>query len=336
MVYIYVLQLEQGKYYVGKTFNPRQRFESHFNSNGSEYTKLYKPINIIELKPDCDDYDEDKITRQYMDKYGIDNVRGGSFSSIKLDDSMLKTLKHMENGTKNKCFTCEKSGHFAKECPNKYIKNDNIPSNRGCKWSNEEEKILLEELDKNYDIKTIAQNHNRTEGAIKSRCKLIVYKMHLNNVPIDEIIKKMKLDREYIIYIINNKQIIDQELNKYELNEQQINEQQQQNEQQQNDQQQNEQQQNDQQQNEQQQNDQQQNDQQQYDQQQNEQQQNEQQQNEQQIIEQEMIKYKLTDKKQLIEQQLKIEHQIYKQQQNKQPAKNQYISKNIDDNCVIC
>ena len=34
---------------------------------------------------DCDKYDEDKYTRKYMDDYGLDNVRGGSFSTEYLD-----------------------------------------------------------------------------------------------------------------------------------------------------------------------------------------------------------------------------------------------------------
>ena len=76
MVYIYVLKLIKGKYYVGKTSNPRFRLDNHFNKNGSEWTRVYKPINIHQIIPDCDDYDEDKYTIKTMEKYGINNVRG--------------------------------------------------------------------------------------------------------------------------------------------------------------------------------------------------------------------------------------------------------------------
>ena len=86
MVFVYVLKLEYEKYYIGKTNNPQFRLEDHF-IDYSSWTKIYKPIKLIELIPNCDDYDEDKYTRIYINKYGTNNVRGGSYNSIILNQT---------------------------------------------------------------------------------------------------------------------------------------------------------------------------------------------------------------------------------------------------------
>ncbi len=116
MVYIYVLSLEQNKYYIGKTNNINFRLDQHFNSNGSEWTKRFHPLALVELIPNCDSFDEDKYTKIYMNKYGIDNVRGGSYCQIKLSINTIETLKKELNGANDKCYTCGQYSHFSKDC----------------------------------------------------------------------------------------------------------------------------------------------------------------------------------------------------------------------------
>jgi len=76
----------------------------------------------------------------------------------------------------------------------------------GQKWSDEEETLLLEELNKNIDIETISQTHNRTIGGINSRRREIAYKMYLKNVSMKEIINQTKLDDECIRQTIERRQ----------------------------------------------------------------------------------------------------------------------------------
>ena len=113
---IYILLLEDNKYYVGKTYNINMRLEQHNTSKGSLWTKKYKPIKILKIISDCDDFDEDKYTLNCMKTYGIENVRGGSFCSIELEINEIKIIEKMIKSATNKCYLCGSSNHFAKEC----------------------------------------------------------------------------------------------------------------------------------------------------------------------------------------------------------------------------
>ena len=132
MVFIYILELKSNKYYVGKTSNPKFRLSAHFNMFASSWTKKYRPVDICQLIPNCDDEDEDKYTIRYMKKYGIDNVRGGTFCQIKLPKRAKKFLEKMICGSSDKCYCCGRSGHFAKDC---HMKNRKEKVQKCCRCS---------------------------------------------------------------------------------------------------------------------------------------------------------------------------------------------------------
>lgn len=81
---LYVLRLRRGKIYAGVTRNLQQRLEAHFSGRGSEWTKLYPPVEILAIYKDVAPIWEKEITLDYMRHYGWQNVRGYSWSQINM------------------------------------------------------------------------------------------------------------------------------------------------------------------------------------------------------------------------------------------------------------
>lgn len=87
--YLYILKLEDSKYYVGITSKtPKVRMHEHLNGVRAAYwTSKHKPIEIIleedlgvVTKSHAERY-ENQITRNLMKERGINNVRGGDLTS---------------------------------------------------------------------------------------------------------------------------------------------------------------------------------------------------------------------------------------------------------------
>src|SRR5438445_9325746 len=116
MSIIYSLKCEQDKYYVGRTDCIEKRYQQHLNGEGSQWTKKYKPLSILNTYPSTSPFDEDKTTKELMSVYGIDNVRGGSYVTDYIDISIKNVLQKELWSSLNYCIRCGKKDHFIDTC----------------------------------------------------------------------------------------------------------------------------------------------------------------------------------------------------------------------------
>ena len=121
MSVVYVLSLENNKYYVGKTDDLRRRFLEHMNGHGrsAAWTKKYKPLKILETYAGADGLEEDKITLSCMIRYGIDHVRGGPYVSTVLSKETRAHILHRARMACDLCAVCGSADHFMKHCKQK-------------------------------------------------------------------------------------------------------------------------------------------------------------------------------------------------------------------------
>lgn len=81
--------------------------------------------------------------------------------------------------------------NYKSRCIEKYkIANPDkdIPANMGSKWTDTEERALLDSTRNNLDIEEIAKKHGRTQGAISARLEVVAMRMYEDN----------RYDTEYI------------------------------------------------------------------------------------------------------------------------------------------
>jgi len=119
-MYIYVLSLQYGKYYVGKTDNPEFSFvniDSELSLKNCAWIRKYAPLCISEFFS-CSSSAVDSYVLKYMNQYGILHVRGGSFYGVVFENHQMLYLKKLVNRFGNGvfCVICGSHSHRDVDC----------------------------------------------------------------------------------------------------------------------------------------------------------------------------------------------------------------------------
>ncbi len=109
-MFLYVIRLGFGKYYVGKTNDLAKRIVQHRDGKGAKWTKKF-PFLRVEHWFYGEDSQEDLLTLYAMRKFGISNVRGGRWTKIELGGSEramaeLKISQLEKSSFPNTCMSC--------------------------------------------------------------------------------------------------------------------------------------------------------------------------------------------------------------------------------------
>jgi predicted GIY-YIG superfamily endonuclease len=175
MSWIYVLQCEDDYFYVGRTINIPERWMTHSIGCGAEWTKLHRPKAIVDLRNDSR-FMETTTTLEYMNRYGIEKVRGAQWSNIMLTQAQKDAILA--------CFRNEGFGR-KEDHPMHNITpmDEDKPSRVGHKWDADEEGRLIQEMNNATHLFDIARAHGRTESAIRAHVAIMVRELAKEKSP---------------------------------------------------------------------------------------------------------------------------------------------------------
>ena len=127
---LYVIELNDDKYYVGLSEDPLQTINKHITGHGNEWTKKYGVLYIAEIFEDCDQEGLEEYVLLCMKNFGIDNVRGYPYEDVVLSRETINQIR--------KCYKCGNYGHIARNCNAQDSNQQNINNNTQNNYYHEE------------------------------------------------------------------------------------------------------------------------------------------------------------------------------------------------------
>lgn len=103
--YIIIIILKNNKYFIMKTNQENFILEKHFDKNKYKFTQENEPISYKYIEM-INMFDLNNMVKEYMYKYGIENVRGGSYIQNILSQEQLNVLQSEFWTYENKCSQC--------------------------------------------------------------------------------------------------------------------------------------------------------------------------------------------------------------------------------------
>ena len=93
--FVYVLELQDQKFYVGWSLDVQRRIAQHFLGRGSCWTRLHPPLDPISVEEGSKELENCK-TIALMIKKGWRNVRGGNWTRVLMTTPPPPLLKALE------------------------------------------------------------------------------------------------------------------------------------------------------------------------------------------------------------------------------------------------
>jgi predicted GIY-YIG superfamily endonuclease len=117
---VYILELAQGRVYVGHSSDMRRRMHQHMSGQGSAFTKAFPPTGVILPRLGCvtgsAEAAERDETLRYMFLRGIQLVRGWRYTQVQMPDTDVEDAEQNIRELYDLCRRCGHPGHFITNC----------------------------------------------------------------------------------------------------------------------------------------------------------------------------------------------------------------------------